>query len=186
MTDPNVNNLALAYPRYSRDAFPPYRFVPGRHPHPVASPQGHSYLPPGESPPPARCVAPEAWRTSAEYLYGCDLYNHGYWWEAHEAWEALWHAVPNPSPQRRYLQGLIQVSAGQLQTFLGKAAGVRRLRASSREHLEAAAGVAGERFMGLLLWAWMDEVDAYWETVLATDPPAHRVDAFPYLRLESP
>ena len=29
--------------RYSKSNFPVYRFVPGLHPHPVNSPDGHSY-----------------------------------------------------------------------------------------------------------------------------------------------
>ncbi|TGQ49534.1 DUF309 domain-containing protein, partial [Mesorhizobium sp. M1C.F.Ca.ET.210.01.1.1] len=27
------------------------------------------------------------------FRWGIDLFNHGYYWEAHEAWEPLWHAA---------------------------------------------------------------------------------------------
>ncbi|MER9586456.1 DUF309 domain-containing protein [Mesorhizobium sp. M0276] len=32
---------------------------------------------------------------------GIDLFNHGYYLEAHEAWEPLWHAA-KPSAQHRH------------------------------------------------------------------------------------
>lgn len=186
MIDPNVNNLALAYPRFTKIPFPPYRFVPGAHPHPVASPQGHSYLPPGATEPPVPFHPPERWRESEAYLFGCDLYNHGFWWEAHEAWEGLWHVVPNPSPQRNFLQGIIQVGAGHLQAFLGKPDGVNRLRETSRRHLDITLeAVANRLFMGVQLRDWVKKVDAYWDVVLSSDPPRHHVVRYPYLALGS-
>src|SRR4030095_3868699 len=78
-------------PRYApQRPFPPYRFVPGLNPHPVSHPQGHSYRGRAREEPPPR-FAPERWRENVDFLHGCDLYNHAYWWEAHEAWEGLWH-----------------------------------------------------------------------------------------------
>ena len=35
---------------------------------------------------------PEQWHLCRPYLYGIDLFNDGYYWEAHEVWEGLWHA----------------------------------------------------------------------------------------------
>ena len=39
------------------------------------------------------------------------LFNHGYYWEAHEAWEALWQSANRGSPLRAFLKGLILLSA---------------------------------------------------------------------------
>ena len=58
-------------------------------PHPTQDERGHSYSRGEEAP--ALYFPPESWRENADYLYGVDLYNHGYLWEAHEAWEGLWH-----------------------------------------------------------------------------------------------
>lgn len=176
--------MTLAYPRYTTIEFPPYRFVPGRFPHPIAHPDGHSYRAPGVAEPVVAFAPPEKWRESADYLFGCDLYNHGYWWEAHEAWEGLWHVVPNPSAQRRFLQGLIQVAAGHMQVHLGKVDGVRRLRETSRRHLDAALAEAGDgAFMGLALADWVGEVDRYWAAILDRAEILHDAGAYPYLRL---
>ena len=62
-------------------SFPPYAYLPGRQPHPVRDPAGHSYR---VEPMP---VAAEASLGSDVFLWGLDLFNHGYYWEAHEAWE---------------------------------------------------------------------------------------------------
>lgn len=60
-------------------SFPPYAYLPGRNPHPVRNPTGHSYHV-GPLP-----VATEASLGSDAFLWGVDLFNHGYYWEAHEA-----------------------------------------------------------------------------------------------------
>jgi hypothetical protein len=38
-------------------------------------------------------VATEASLTSDAFLWGLDLFNHYYYWEAHEAWEGLWQVA---------------------------------------------------------------------------------------------
>ena len=69
-------------------AFPPYAYLPGRDPHPTRDARGHSF---GNEEAPPEWLPPERWRENVEYLFGVDLYNHGFLWEAHEAWESLWH-----------------------------------------------------------------------------------------------
>ncbi len=70
---------------------PPYSYVPGGpFPHPIREPSGHSYGHRTEAVPP---IEPDGWRDSPAYLRGIDLFNAGYYWEAHEAWEPLWHAL---------------------------------------------------------------------------------------------
>lgn len=86
---------------------PPYTHVPGRTPHPVSDPAGHSF---------GRAVLrPESfnstdWRSSREYRRGIELFNHGFYWEAHEEWEALWHAAGRAGPTADFLKGLIQLA----------------------------------------------------------------------------
>ena len=59
------------------------------------------------------------WQTSAEYLYGIDLYNYAYWWECHEIFEGLWHAVGHDTEQGNFFQALIQFAAANLKLFTG-------------------------------------------------------------------
>ena len=54
--------------------------------------------------------------TSEDYLYGIDLYNWTYWWEAHEVFEAFWHAYGRRTPAGNFFQALIH-EAKKLELF---------------------------------------------------------------------
>ena len=103
--------------------FPAYAFIPGRHPHPVTDPQGHSY---GIEQIPAEPLDPNHPRTSPEYLYGIDLFNSGYYWEAHEAWEDLWNAAGRSGQTADFLKGLIKLAAAGVKAREGQPVGVTR------------------------------------------------------------
>jgi hypothetical protein len=97
--------------RYSTRPFPPYRYIPGRAPHPTRDPDGHSH---GHGPAPLEYFSADEWRTCPEYLYGIDLFNHRYWWEAHEALEQCWVAAGRDTKIGLFLQGLIQIAVACL------------------------------------------------------------------------
>ncbi|GMU32558.1 MAG: hypothetical protein AMXMBFR20_04300 [Planctomycetia bacterium] len=169
--------------RLSVTAFPPYRFLPGRDPHPTASPQGHSYLPPGTQEPAVEWESAEGWEKCEAYLYGWDLHNHAYWWEAHEAWEGLWHKVSRGSLPHRYLQGLIQVTACHLKLRLGQADGVERLRESSRGYLASVIEeIKDGSYMGIRVDDFTCSLDAYYAKVFRPDEGVvgHDPAIFPY------
>jgi len=110
-------------PRYTELALPPYSYVPGHTPHPVSDPAGHMF---GRPLPVAQPLQPENWQASTEYRYGADLFNHGYYWESHEAWESLWHAVGRKGPVADLLKGLIKLAAAGVKAREGNPRGVRR------------------------------------------------------------
>ena len=102
---------------------PPYSYVPGKFPHPFREPQGHSY---GE--PPARVEPAELgtwWRCTA-YVRGIELFNAGYYWEAHESWEAVWNACGRRGVEADFLKALIKLAAALVKGREGRAAGVVR------------------------------------------------------------
>ena len=149
--------MSGAPPRHTTRAFPPYAFLPRRDPHPTNDPRGHSY---GESDePPPRCD-PGRWPESEAYLFGVDLYNHGYLWEAHEAWEGLWH-VSKPDPrQASFIQGLIQCAAACLKIPMGQPRGLERLAELGTEKLEAVARAA-PHYMGLDVMDFVADMRAF-------------------------
>ena len=120
-------------------AFPSYRFIPGLGlAHPLRDARGHSYTGKPE-PEPVPCPAADEWHQTDEYLYGIDLYNHGYFWEAHEAWEYCWRGTTKGSKQHCFLQGLIQAAAACLQRLRGSESGALKLAERARGNLELAA-----------------------------------------------
>jgi hypothetical protein len=113
----------VARPRYSTEPLPPYSYVPGHAPHPVSDPVGHMHGHAAKSPTP---LEPQRWQASAEYQYGVDLFNHGYYWEAHEAWESLWHAAGRKGPVAVWLKALIKLAAAAVKLREGNAIGAAR------------------------------------------------------------
>ena len=155
--------------------FPAYRFLPGRDPHPTRDPRGHSYA---AAEAPARHLPPERWRENEDYLFGVDLYNHGYLWEAHEAWEGLWHRAKHDRDQAEFLQGLIQCAAASLKVPMEQPSGLAKLAEVGTRRLAGVAERAGRRFMGLDVDAFVRDFRAF-----ATSSPAD-VDRRPRIALE--
>ena len=102
---------------------PPYAYVPGQNPHPLRHPAGHRY---GVPTPVYAALDPQHWAASEPYLYGIDLFNHGYYWEAHEVWEGLWRTYARTEPIARFLQALITLAAVGVKQRQGQARGVQR------------------------------------------------------------
>ncbi|MBI1348759.1 DUF309 domain-containing protein [bacterium] len=67
------------------------------------------------------------------HRHAIDLFNHGYYWEAHEAWEALWVAVGRSGPVADLLKGLIKLAAAGVKLRAGNAAGVQRHAQRARQ-----------------------------------------------------
>ena len=128
--------------------FPPYAYLPGRGPHPVRDPGGHSY----QVEP--ILVAVEASLGSEAFLWGPDLFNHGYYWEAHEAWEGLWRVADRDGSLRMLIKGLILLSA----------AGVK-----IRERKHVAAATHAKR-AAALLHRLMKVPDGAFERALGMSP----------------
>lgn len=131
--------------RLTTTPFPPYTHVPGRTPHPVSDPAGHSY---GRTTEPPQRFDPAEWRTCHAYLFGIDLFNHGYYWEAHEAWESLWLAAGRTGPVADFLKGLIKLAAAGVKAAEGNRDGARSHAKRAAELFRASAPL-GDRVMGL-------------------------------------
>ncbi|WP_020674591.1 DUF309 domain-containing protein [Geopsychrobacter electrodiphilus] len=141
-------------PRYTQRPFPAYRYLPF-HPdisHPRNDPQGHSYGAEDEYLP--QFVAAD-WCDCEPYLYAVDLFNHGYWWEAHEAWEVVWLAAGRETLEGQFVQGLIQLAGAQLKRFTEVPRGAQVLTESGAAKLSAVQGV----FLGIEVKPFVVEVE---------------------------
>ena len=143
-----------------RNPFPPYRHLPGVTPHPIKDPAGHSYGV-DESTKPG-VLSPESWRANEDYLYGVDLYNFAYWWEAHEAWEGLWHRAEDD--YRLFLQGLIQISAALIKRHMRMLKPLRTLSAAGSDKLrevQSRLEPPSETFMGINMGEFLSRLDGF-------------------------
>ena len=143
---------------------PPYTYVPGKKPHPTRDPAGHSYGSPERS-----CVAPDPLNPGAcpAFQEGLDLFRAGYYWEAHEAWEAVWNAAGRRGAVADFLKGLIKLAAAGVKVYEGLPEGVRRHATRARELFEETRGELGETPFGLSVSALVSLCDH-----LVESPPA--------------
>ena len=119
--------------RMSALPLPERPYVPGGA---VARPALPEQLPPPPSPRrPLRAGDPHL-------CHGLDLFHHGFWWEAHECWETLWHGRDRGSGEGFLLQGLILLAAAHLQWSRGRLRGRDLLAERALARLHAAASNA--------------------------------------------
>ena len=134
-----------------KDSLPPYSYVPGRFPHPATDPAGHSFAHQPQSVAP---LDPARWQQSREFCHALRLFDAGYYWEAHEAWEALWVAAGRTGPDATALKGLIKLAAAGVKAREGNAAGVERHARRAAELFRAAQSeLCGVRREVPSLWA---------------------------------
>ncbi len=154
--------------RYSQKPFPPYRFILGENPHPTADPAGHLYGKEEEDP---GTLTLENWSTNETYLYGVDLYNYAYWWEAHEAFEGLWREFPPVVIEAHFLQGLIKIAAAFYKWQLQDRRGVEIHYAGGAELLGEVAA-RHPVYMGLDLKDHLGKLEKQFKKVLGTQLPS--------------
>ena len=141
---------AVLPPRLVPDReLPAYAYLPGQTPHPTRDRDGHSFESEPDTP---ELPDPENWRSCRDYLYGIDLFNHGFYWEAHEAWEGLWVACGRRGTTATYLQALINLAATGFKARCGNARGVRANAGTAARLFWSATrelGTQSQSYMGL-------------------------------------
>lgn len=118
---------------------PAYAHTPGVTPHPIREPEGHSY---GLEHPHVSEPESARWRECTPYVWGIDLFNAGYYWEAHEAWEAAWIAAGRRGSTADFLKALIKLAAAGVKLREGVPAGARRHLRRADELLTISSGIA--------------------------------------------
>ena len=121
------------------------------------------------------------WVKNGEYLWGADLYNAGFFWEAHEAWEGVWRIAAREPDQHRFVQALIQCAAACLKARMGDVDAARRLAARALRRLhDLQAGHPGV-YMGLDVAAFAVDFRCF---IVDPTPPARA--PWLLLRTEAP
>lgn len=141
-------------------SLPPYTYVPGGPwPHPNRAREANGHPVP---PPPVGVIA-----DSPLFRRGIELFDAGYYWEAHEAWEVLWHAAGRRGPTADVLRGLIKLAAAGIKVRERREPGVRTHARRAAECFAAARRQGGAHQLGLDLDLWVERARA-----LAASPPA--------------
>lgn len=67
--------------------------------------------------------------SSSAFRGGLTFYEAGYYWEAHELWEAVWMCLPPASAERHLLRGLIQLANAGLKRVMDRPEAAARILA---------------------------------------------------------
>jgi len=155
---------------------PPYTHIPGVTPHPIRDPAGHAYVAPKslhdilEHKSTDTALTWESVSLHPEFQWAVKLFNAGYYWEAHEAWESLWHIAGRTGGLADFLKGLIKLAAAGVKLREHNLAGVQRHAGRARElfqEVATALASSGERFQTLSL----EELIALASDLMETPPP---------------
>ena len=134
-------------PRLTKRPLPSYAYVPRMHPHPVSEPTGHSYVDASQ------CIEPSKELSIKQHNdWAIDLFNNGYYWESHEAWEAIWEALGRVGTQADFVKGLIKLAAAGVKAREGNTNGVQRHARRAAELFEGysqAAGRSCDQLLGM-------------------------------------
>lgn len=102
---------------------PPVPYLPGRTPRPPE----HLFEPLKRELSPALTARDLA--SSIAFRCGLEAFFAGYYWEAHELWEAVWMCLPPASAERHFVRGLIQLANAGLKRRMRRPAAARRILA---------------------------------------------------------
>jgi hypothetical protein len=104
----------------------------------------------GAAGPKARRLTDSDWWENEDYLYAFDLFNAGYFWEAHTYWERLWHLEGTDEAVRLLLRGLIQLAAARLKLAQNQPEGGRKLAGRVLRAFKELQGLSGrESYLGV-------------------------------------
>lgn len=134
-----MSRLVPQYP------FPRYGYVPGLFPRTSTS-EGSGFE--VESLPRPNI---DDWLHCDLFRFGIDLFNHGYYWEAHEAWEQVWHALGRTGGEADFVKGLIKLAAAGVKAREGRAGGVTSHAQRAAELFTSAQAADSPRLAGLPL-----------------------------------
>lgn len=93
--------------------------------------------------------SPSDLAASVAFQAGFEAFNAGYFWEAHELWEAVWMQLAPACRERWLLQGLIQLANAGLKHRMGRAAAVTKILPKADAALSEAFRGTGGALMGV-------------------------------------
>lgn len=143
---------------------PPYAYVPGHRPHPTRHPAGHSY---GRAEAEPIALDPAQWWACTPYVEGLALFDRGYYWEAHEAWEGPWIAAGRRGAVAELLAGLIALAAAGVKIRQGRGQAAARLGERAQQRFDRARRLCGTASLAGLV---LDDLDAFAEHVQRDAP----------------
>ena len=101
------------------------------------------------------------------YQRGIELFNQRHFYDAHEVWEDVWRE--SEGPEKKFLQGLIQVAVALHHHSTGNLVGARSLLERARKNLITYPG----KFDGIDLGSLLQGMETWRDAVACGSVAAH-------------
>ena len=101
------------------------------------------------------------------YQRGIELFNQRHFYDAHEVWEDVWRE--SRGPEKKFLQGLIQVAVALHHHSTGNLVGARSLLERARKNLITYPG----KFDGIDLGSLLQGMETWRDAVACGSVAAH-------------
>ena len=112
--------------------FPPYPFIPTQN----LNPNRVGGYREGIPDPISIKIEKYNYNNHEDYLFAVDLINHGYYWESHVYFEAIWHAHHRKGNVASYCKALVKIAAGAIKHKQGRTESAKRLFEGSKNILQ--------------------------------------------------
>jgi len=136
---------------------PSYIFIPGVNPHPKKF-GGHME---GLPDPVADQIDIHSPQDNKFFRYALDLYNHGYYWESHVYFEALWNAHGRTGSVADLLKGMIKLGAAGVKILIHQVEAAQGHHMRARELFEEVMKQEGEVFLGMNLRKLIKQIEMH-------------------------
>ena len=103
--------------------FPPYSFIPTQNLNPNRVGGYREGIPDPISSP----IDKDNFLDHKDYLFAIDLINHGFYWESHVYFEAIWNAHKRKGDVASYCKALVKIAAGAIKHKQGRSESAKRL-----------------------------------------------------------
>lgn len=90
--------------------------------------------------------------------YALDLLNHGYFWESHVYFEALWNAHKRVGPEADFFKAMIKLGAAAIKLEMGENQRAQEHFERALELFKVVMNETGESFLGFHLPTIMSDV----------------------------
>lgn len=102
----------------------------------------------GEKDPIAPAILISTPQNNDHFKYALDLFNHGYFWESHVYFEALWNTHGRSGPVAEFMKAAIKLGAAAIKFKLGQGASGKGHLARAIELLDYVKSLEGNHFLG--------------------------------------
>lgn len=109
--------------------------------------------------PVAKPIDPDHPSQNDDLAYALDLFNHGYYWESHVYFEAIWNTHGRQGTISDLMKAFIKLGAAGVKLSIGQKTAALGHFDRARELIKEVISVEGTRFLGFNLQILLEKIE---------------------------